>query len=317
MTRWISHLAQPRVKLAVRNLASKPEDGRNRGSPGIDFTPVDERGNDRIGPLPELLRQHPSSRFLASVAFRLASQVREPQIGLLATGEPMLLNLAEHIQRWIYMYGTYEEPTTRYLQRNATDGWVFIDVGSCEGYYAVLAVALGGCASRVIAIEPNPPMADQLQETVRLGRYPIEILAVGCGSTRGMASLTVSDIQGNIGMSSLVHQERGRRTVEVPVETLDGICGERNLCPDVVKIDVEGFEMEVLRGFGRTLQESPPRLILVELVSREPSHAAAMEHLIAFGYRAERVHSDGTTSPLSSTADLPAEVELVAFTHGV
>jgi FkbM family methyltransferase len=214
------------------------------------------------------------------------------------------------------MYGTYEEPATRFLERHASPAWTFLDVGACEGYYAVLAVALGGTASRVVAVEPNPRMVEQLRETVRIGRHRIEVLPNGCGSSRAILPLTISDVAGNIGMSSFAknNRNRGAATVDVPIVTLDGVCADRELRPDVVKIDVEGFEGEVLEGFVATLNDSPPRLLLVELVPDSRSHAFVLELLSRHGYRARRILEDGSDVPLHSVHELH-QVQLAAFTR--
>ena len=215
--------------------------------------------------LTRALRRHPDSRVLASATYRLAARIGGVRLGSLESGEALWLDLGDYVQRHIYMWGTFEEAATRYLRHHAESSWTFIDVGSCEGYYAVLAVALGGAGSRVVAVEPNPGMAARLRDTVRRGGYPIELLEVGCGAAPGVLPLTISDLRGNIGMSSFTQHDRGASTVEVPIATLDDICAARGLRPDVVKIDVEGFETEVLTGFAATLRQAPPPLLLVEL----------------------------------------------------
>ncbi len=261
------------------------------------------------------LRRWPANRALSSATYRLAARLGGLQVGTLSSGEPMWLDLSDFVQRHIYMCGTYEESATRYVQRRAMPSWTFVDVGACEGYYAVLAVALGGPQSRVVAIEPNPTVARQLRRTLELGGYPIELLEVGCGSSPGTLPLTISDAEGNIGMSSFARHDRGATTEVVPVTTLDAVCAERNLKPDVVKIDVEGFEAEVLGGFATVLRGSPPELLLVELAPKSPSHAEAFGLLSAFGYQARRILHDGTGVPMASADEL-AHVDLVAFERG-
>lgn len=260
------------------------------------------------------LRRHPTSHVLASASWYLAAMLGGVRIGTLTTGEPMVLNLGDFIQRNIFIYGTHEAYATKYLRSIARPGWTFIDVGSCEGYYAVLAASLGGEGSRVVAVEPNPTLVAQLQRTADLGGYKIQIVAAGCGSEPGQLSLTISDVKGNVGMSSFVETKRGTRTAEVPVRTLDDMCEELALRPDVVKIDVESMELEVLRGFQETLRgESRPPVILVELAPRSAPHASALAFLLGLGYSAARILDDGSTTPLASLDELPTDDVLVAF----
>src|SRR5205823_5558778 len=67
------------------------------------------------------------------------------------------------------------------------------------------------------------------------------------------------------------------KTIEVPVEAFDNL----NLCPDAVKIDVQGFEREVLAGMRRTLTDCPPLAIYVE---NGPDERHISSYLRSFGY---------------------------------
>jgi FkbM family methyltransferase len=233
-------------------------------------------------------------------------------VGSLRSGDPIWLDLGDFVQRHIYMWGTFEEQATRYVERHVRPSWTFLDVGSCEGYYAVLACSLGGPASRVVAIEPNPDVARQLRATVRLADYPIDVVETGCGAVPGSLPLTISDARGNIGMSAFARPERGSTSVDVPMTTLDEICRTKDLRPDVVKIDVEGFETQVLQGFADTLRDAPPWYLLVELAPKSNSHAEALGLLTSFGYSARRLLDDGTDAPLHSVDELD-QVDLVVF----
>lgn len=260
--------------------------------------------------LVQQLRKRPSNRALRSLSYRISGHGE--RVGRLLSGEPIVLDLSQHGDRHILLFGVYEESSSRYLERHAMEGWTFVDVGACEGYYAVLAVALGGLDSQVLAVEPNPVVAERLLMTVELGQYPISVLAGACGAEAGTLPLTLSDAPGNIGMSSLARPERGRSTVDVLVRPLDDLCAERSLRPDVVKIDVEGFTMPVLEGSRRILDTQHP-LLLVEMAP-VPSCADVTPFLHKFGYLPERILQDGSTVPLGSHLELP-DVQLVAFRH--
>lgn len=256
------------------------------------------------------LRRHPGNRLLQSLAFRLAAGEK---IGTLIGGHPILLDLEQFVDRWIYMYGTYEEAATRYLSRIARPGWHFVDVGACEGYYSVLACSLGGSTSRVLAVEPNPSVASRLQRTITLGDYPIELVVGACGREEAVLPLTLSDVAGNIGMSSLVHSDRGSRAIAVPVQTLDDLCTRYCLKPMVVKVDVEGANMAVLEGFGGTLKRSPPATLLVE-VGVDDGDEDVIRYLGGFGYVACRIRADGSVEGLTHPPR-SGSVEVAAFVY--
>lgn len=125
-------------------------------------------------------------------------------------------------------------------------GDLFLDVGANAGSYSVLAAAAG---SRVIAFEPGEALP-RLKANVDLNRLDVDIRPQAVGDHIGQAFFT----SGRDTTNSLSPQGSG---VVVDMTTLDAL----NVCPTLIKIDVETFEMTVLRGARETLKRADAVII--------------------------------------------------------
>jgi FkbM family methyltransferase len=170
----------------------------------------------------------------------------------------------------------------RFYRRFLPPGGLCFDVGANVGERTDLFVALG---ARVVAIEPQAACADILRR--RFGER-IELVEAALGPEPGEAELLVASYHT---LSSLslewveAVQESGRfidfawdKRVVVPMTTLEELIGRFGV-PDFCKIDVEGFEFEVLRGLSRPV----PALSFEFTFERMTSRLAAVEHLAGLG----------------------------------
>lgn len=135
------------------------------------------------------------------------------------------------------------------------------DVGANVGTYTRQFLELVGLAGHVIAFEPLPENATLLRSLA--SRPQLTVVEAALADHDGMASFTTS---GKSGETS--HIENSSDGLNVRVARGDSILEEGIPKPDVIKIDVEGFEGDVLDGFPNVLQST--RCILIEV------HFAAM-----------------------------------------
>lgn len=155
------------------------------------------------------------------------------------------------------------------------EGEVVVDIGAHIGAFALYASRRVGPAGRVIACEPSPDSLELLRENVaRNASGRVTVFGCALADKAGTVTLYVGEgVDGNPAADTLV-ASAGRRPVAVEARTLDALLeGEKVERIDHLKIDVEGAELQVLRGAALTLERArrvileihPPRASLAEV----------------------------------------------------
>ncbi len=141
-------------------------------------------------------------------------------------------------------------------------GGVLLDCGSCAGDIAVWAQRKAGKTGRVYAFEPHPQTFEMLQRT--LARYAPDVQAFNCAIGDKKGTVPFSD-EGT--PSSRVDPAS---SLTVPMHSLDDFCEEHGVKPNLIKMDIEGYEPEGLQGAARTIEKHRPDLAIC--VYHKPSH---------------------------------------------
>jgi len=163
--------------------------------------------------------------------------------------------------------GRFEAEEMRIAEQVLKEVDVFVDVGANIGYYTCLA---GVAGVPVLAFEPYPRNLWNLYESIRLNQQQnVEVFPIALGNEAG-----ITDIYGATGPSaSLLRNWSGyssghRHTISV--NTMDAVIGDR--VPGrraLIKIDVEGFEYQVLLGAKKIINASPKPVWLIEVCLTE------------------------------------------------
>jgi len=125
----------------------------------------------------------------------------------------------------------------------------FVDVGANHGIFSLAFCALRPLG-RVLAIDPSPLAFQILQTNLKLNSFSrVRARKIACGAAAGEVRM-----QRNWHHLQATCEGSPTNAVSVPMLPLDQICEEENIMPDLVKIDVEGFELLVLQGAERVLQ---------------------------------------------------------------
>jgi FkbM family methyltransferase len=137
----------------------------------------------------------------------------------------------------------------------------FLDVGACHGVFA-LAFAQGRPDARALALEPSPLAHQILADNLdRNGLHNVILKQVAAGAAPGRVRMRqVWHHLEAVPIAEAMEDAKG--FVELPVETVDDLCAELGFEPDLVKIDVEGYELAVLLGARGMLTRDRPRLFL-------------------------------------------------------
>ncbi|MFH0909801.1 MAG: FkbM family methyltransferase [bacterium] len=198
-------------------------------------------------------------------------------------------------QRW---------PGAEIVRRLVRAGDCVVDAGANIGYVTALLSRWVGPAGFVHAFEPVPETFDLLQHNIRATRLR-NVVAHACAlsSDSGHAHMDIPQYSG--GGSNLYESriagagERPAGAVRVETKRLDAFSAEWGRPVSCIKIDVEGHELDVLRGSKSTLERDHPALYIeVSGDPDDPSSSASelVQFLSEYGY-AVHIHADGVLRP--------------------
>lgn len=218
-------------------------------------------GQRRLNVIQEILR-HPLSEgsqcktLLRYIAWNLTRVL---------VGEKVLLPLPNDLQiivpnrsnfaTGLYLHQLYDFSNMGFFCHFLRADDLLLDVGANIGVYGLLSAKSSGC--QVIACEPAPDTFGTLSDNVRLNQLHdrIELHNAAVGDAEGMLTLS-------LGQHGLNHIVQGAGTA-VPQRRLDDIAGDREA--RALKLDVEGYEMHVLRGAQRTLTNPTLKVVMTEI----------------------------------------------------
>jgi FkbM family methyltransferase len=158
---------------------------------------------------------------------------------------------------FIVTYRTWEPEEGQLLTRLATSEMTFLDVGASFGYFSRL-MANRFPKATIHAFEPHPTMASILRlNTWEFGER-VTVWPTGLGADRGTVGLKVA--ANNIG-DIRSSTDEGTFDIVAPLSRLDDLVRGK---VDLVKIDTQGFEMDVILGMTRICQDNPAIRIVME-----------------------------------------------------
>jgi FkbM family methyltransferase len=165
--------------------------------------------------------------------------------------------------------GLHEFMDMAFLLHLLRAGDLFVDVGANIGSYTVLASAV--CGARSIAIEPDPSTIQSLRKNVEANNSGdrVTVIETAVGATAGTARFTVGQDTTN-----RVATDADLATREVKIRALDDILGNED--PVLIKMDVEGYEPQVVAGASATLVK--PSLVAVITESADPTIRLVMKN---------------------------------------
>lgn len=183
--------------------------------------------------------------------------------------------------------GIYEKNKRKAVEFLLRPGSIFVDAGANKGDFTLLAAKMLGNSGMVIAFEPEPQNFDWLRKSIGLNGYTnITIYQAALSDKNGAAELYLGV---KSGWHSLIkgQVDRDRGVITVPIRMLDDILdlpgAEGRPC--MIKIDVEGAELNVLRGAAGLLSRGSDVILLIDIhpdLGVNPKHVC--DFLRSFGF---------------------------------
>jgi len=220
---------------------------------------------------------------------RFLSRDKLPQkIIRLPWGCILEINGREGIGRELSQQNIFDIAVSEVAFRILKAGDRVVDVGANIGYMTSLFAMKAGPRGTVISFEPHPGILERLRRNVARmssssATAPIILYDCAMGSRNGVGKLVEPPIFGlNEGAAAIASEKgsaNGNETAyDVKIRRLDSVIGEGSVA--LLKVDVEGFEAEVLAGAGRLLSERRVENIIYEAhdCERSPVHALLLSH---------------------------------------
>jgi len=182
-------------------------------------------------------------------------------------GHSMIVKMQRNMIQTMYYRGFYEPETTEYMKQTIKPNDVVIDVGANVGYFTLIMAKLVGPKGVVYAFEPSRELRGILLKNIEANGYRDRVIIVpyAVADFNGTAKFFINRQHGQSGLQP---RKGTTEIVLVPTTTLDYVLAD---IPNIrlIKIDIEGSEVDALRGMQKTMRRLPNMDIVFEFL---PAH---------------------------------------------
>lgn len=165
-----------------------------------------------------------------------------------------------------YYLGFYEMGALHFFKSVLKEREVFIDVGANIGLMSFFCSTLVGPKGKIIAVEPTQRFFDDLENGIKKNNFKnILPLKIGLGSSPGMLP-----IYHNTVCPSLIQTDSNDPSEIIEIRTLDSVIESHGISKvKLIKIDVEGFELEVVKGGQKLFSDANAPIVCIEYVRNQ------------------------------------------------
>lgn len=239
----------------------------------------------------------------------------------------VMVNVDMRHRNWYQMYKnrSHEQDVEQFITGFLQKGDTVLDVGAQIGMFTAIAAQLIGPDGRLYAFEPDEQNHSDLQSTrTRNGLDNVTILNVGLSDTVGEATFhrpdgawgSFMDGSGGGSVTRDFFKNSTIKTFTIQTQTIDNVVQQRSIEQlDLIKIDVDGPEVAIMRGAVDTLVRHKPA-VMVEASRFYQEHGASVGELFDIlqqhGYQIYGTIRNGETAiQMSSPADIPVDLSAV------
>ena len=190
-----------------------------------------------------------------------------PDAEVALVGGRAVVPAGDYVGRAMRYMGDLDPKVSWVIDRVVRPGDIALDIGCNLGLVSLRLAARVGRNGLVHAFDPQPRMQEYFHRTLALNPgIPIVLHPIGLGTETGTLRLAIPrDNAGSASLRSEAAEQPGMQLVDVPVRSLNDYADEIGLSKvDFIKMDVEGFEAQVIKGACGLLSRTRPRVILLE-----------------------------------------------------
>jgi FkbM family methyltransferase len=184
-------------------------------------------------------------------------------------GDKMHVITDEIVSRQLIAFGFSEPEIIALMLTKLQEGDTFVDVGTHYGFEAMVGSKVVGKSGRVVAFEPNPGSFKIARMNLTGDNVSLNNLAVG--DYEGVVNMNAYDIYSSA-MNSVTNdssfvdnpwvRSKEGKVIEVKLTTLDVFLNDRTRPVNFIKCDVEGFEVNVIKGALKVITKDKPLIVL-------------------------------------------------------
>jgi len=177
----------------------------------------------------------------------------------------MVLNLNDKgIGRDLALDGIREPESVNEIKKILKKGNVVVEIGANIGYYALVESKIVGNTGKVYAIEPHPENINSLKKNIKINKYEnIEVYSIAIGEVNGVAKMNVST-HSNLHSLFIRNFDHIIKSMKINVITLDNFLKNKRF-PNLIRMDLEGYEYNILKGMKKILKAKKPLILFIEL----------------------------------------------------
>jgi FkbM family methyltransferase len=194
----------------------------------------------------------------------------------------------------------------KFIIKNLHEGNHFVDIGAHFGYFSLLASELVRNSGKVLSIEASNSIFEILMQNVTHSPN-ITPLNAAISDQPGMVSFYEFPVQFSEYNALDIHQYENKKwfrknppkKYNVQAMTVDEILAQYALHPAIIKIDVEGAELKVIRGSINALKNTSPIIVMeyLEESRHNEAHVESVKQLRSLGYQSFSINNDGELEP--------------------
>jgi FkbM family methyltransferase len=206
------------------------------------------------------------------------------------------------LDRWLYLtlhewrlMGVLER---KVIERFVSPGMHVVDVGANIGLYSILFSQRVGQSGKVTALEPVPEIRMSLEMSLEKNCIKnVTVLPFAAGATESSLPLALDPLNSGNNWAAMPGTETNLSQISVPVRRLDTL--GLSPTPDFVKIDVQGWEVQVLQGMSGLMEQKQRPIIFCEICEQalrmaRSSTESLAQTLLDYGYEIYLPRKEGT-----------------------
>lgn len=216
------------------------------------------------------------------------------------TGHIWKIDSRNSCHRWM-VYDRYADSNfLKWAEKNIPSDGIIIDSGSNIGQflpYFSLIVPMG----KILAFEPDTELVEWIHNCLQQNEMPVELISAGLGEIQQRAFLQKGGEDFIHGLWSKVSENEG---YPISITTLHDELQKRDFKRVALwKLDVEGYEVEALKGAGTWLTEKKIDALYIEMAVKENNHQHIYDFMTKIGYKAYEFDESGRLIPLLKLKD--------------